>query len=79
MMSNYINVPVEATWIGQEMSRDADLAYDILTELAYQQSETEDSRFALNLFKNIFDNEDDLLLEFFANIVEEFKHLKEEN
>lgn len=78
-MTSYMNIAVEATSIGQEMSRDVDFAYDILNELAYQQSEVQNDRFVSGMFRLIFEDENDLLLGFLSHIVKEFEHLKEEN
>lgn len=75
-MTSYMNVSVEASSIAREMRNDTEFAYDVLSELAYYL-EGDYERFADKLFKDIFENENDDILELFSEILKQFEHLKE--
>lgn len=77
-MSSQIYVSIDVGTIAYEMSADIDFSYLVLSALAYAQ-EGKNKEYAEKIFKNIFEEEDDTLLDFLESIVKEFKHLKEEN
>jgi hypothetical protein len=75
-MTSYMNVSVDASSIAREMRNDTEFAYDVLSELAYYL-EGDYQRFADNLFKDIFENDNYDILELFSEILKQFEHLKE--
>lgn len=75
-----IAVYVDAATIAQEMSRDTELAFQVFQELATILSDNEDeTRFADDVSKTIFEEEEEGILFLFEDIVKSFAHLKETN
>lgn len=74
---SYMNVPVDASSIAREMRNDSEFAFDVLSELAYYL-EGDYERFAGKLFKFIFEEENEDILELFSEILKQFEHLKNE-
>lgn len=77
-MSNsfYMQVDVNSADIANNMKNDTEFGYNLLSNLAYNLNGDYDW-FADELFKNIFENEDEEILLMMNAIVKQFEHLKE--
>lgn len=71
-----MNVWVDATRIASEMARDTELSYQILNELSY---DLDIDKFAENIAKEIFEDENTDVIKLLEQIVSKYKSIRFEN
>lgn len=77
MSHHYMDVNVSSSEIAKNMDQSPEFAFNVLSELAYLQNGRFDE-LAEQLFKYIFEEEDEDILLMFNAIVKQFEHLRED-